>query len=117
MSFTYDDDETKKAAWRLLVRSAAEVGQSQLMNVPAVKAAFDAGWDAHKDALRRASDHIQSVGDRVSFWEAVNRYAISCGGDPDKHIFGNTTRQAAVVDVERAVASRVAVAIDDATGS
>lgn len=35
-------------------------------------------------------------------WDAINRYAISCGGDPSKHI-GSPRRMQAVADVERIV--------------
>jgi hypothetical protein len=40
---------------------------------------------------------------RVSLWEAINRYVVSCGGVPDKHVYGNTRRQRAVADVEKAL--------------
>jgi hypothetical protein len=34
-------------------------------------------------------------------WEAVNRYVRACGGDPGAHVYGNTSRQRAVADIER----------------
>jgi hypothetical protein len=37
-------------------------------------------------------------------WEAINRYAISVGGDPSRHSHGNTPRMQAVVDVDALVA-------------
>ena len=36
-------------------------------------------------------------------WDAINRYAISVGGDPSKHVHGNTSRMQAVVDVDALV--------------
>lgn len=41
--------------------------------------------------------------ERVKLWDAVNEYVIACGGDPGKHVYGNTPRAAAVVGVENAV--------------
>lgn len=40
---------------------------------------------------------------RVALWDAINRYVITCGGDPSKHVYGNTPRMNAVVEVERVV--------------
>lgn len=40
---------------------------------------------------------------RVALWDAINRYAQTCGGDPSKHVYGNTPRMDAVADVERVV--------------
>lgn len=40
---------------------------------------------------------------RVALWDAINRYVESCGGDPAKHVYGNTARMMAVVEVERIV--------------
>lgn len=37
-------------------------------------------------------------------WDAINRYAIAVGGDPSKHVHGNTPRMQAVVDVDALVA-------------
>jgi len=39
-----------------------------------------------------------------AMWDAINRYAISVGGDPSKHVYGNTPRQQAVADVSAIVA-------------
>lgn len=36
-------------------------------------------------------------------WDAINRYATSCGGDPSDHVYGNTSRQQAVASVNNAV--------------
>lgn len=40
---------------------------------------------------------------RVSLWDAINRYAAACGGDPSRRVQGNTARQTAVAEVERIV--------------
>ena|SRR5271166_1496380 len=40
---------------------------------------------------------------KVALWDAINRYVVSCGGDPSKHVYGNTSRMRAVVDVEAAI--------------
>jgi hypothetical protein len=36
----------------------------------------------------------------VALWDAINRYAVTCGGEPSKYVHGNTLRQRAVADVE-----------------
>lgn len=46
--------------------------------------------------------------ERVRLWDAINAYAIACGGDPAKHVYGNTPRQKAVAEVERAVRAATA---------
>jgi len=40
---------------------------------------------------------------RVPLWDAINNYAIACGGDPSNHVYGNTSRMKAVADVENTV--------------
>jgi hypothetical protein len=55
--------------------------------------------------LRRIIAPITSH--KATLWEAINAYVSACGGDPDKHIHGNTARQQAVVAVERAVGQLV----------
>ena len=40
----------------------------------------------------------------VDLWDVINRYAISVGGDPASHIYGNAGRMQAVADVETIVA-------------
>lgn len=44
--------------------------------------------------------------DRVALWDAIHRYVIACGGDPSKHVYGNTPRMQAVCDVENTVVDR-----------
>ena len=46
---------------------------------------------------------------RVALWNAINRYVISCRGDPAKYVYGNTTRAKAVVEVEKAIEELVGV--------
>lgn len=41
--------------------------------------------------------------ERAALWDAINAYAETCGGDPSKHVYGNTPRQKAVAEVERLV--------------
>ena len=41
--------------------------------------------------------------DRVKLWDAINAYVVACGGDPSRHVYGNTPRMDAVAEVERAV--------------
>ena len=50
----------------------------------------------------------------VELWDAINRYAISVGGDPASHVYGNAARMQAVADVGKIV-DRVAARqrIDD----
>lgn len=40
----------------------------------------------------------------VALWDAINRYAITVGGDPAHHVYGNTARMQAVADVGKIVA-------------
>ena len=40
----------------------------------------------------------------VALWDAINRYAISVGGDPPHHAHGNVARMQAVADVGEIVA-------------
>lgn len=40
---------------------------------------------------------------RARLWDEINRYVVTCGGDPSKHVYGNTSRMAAVAGVERVV--------------
>ena len=44
--------------------------------------------------------------DRVALWDAINEYVVACGGDPSKHVYGNTRRMDAVCRVENAVSDR-----------
>lgn len=36
-------------------------------------------------------------------WDAINCYVTACGGDPARHVHGNTARMNAVADVNNAV--------------
>lgn len=38
--------------------------------------------------------------DREKLWEAINAYVRTCGGDPSKHVVGNTARMVAVENIE-----------------
>jgi hypothetical protein len=51
--------------------------------------------EARADADRMA--------ERVRLWDAINAYVVSCGGDPDRQVYGNTRRQTAVAQVEQIV--------------
>ena len=56
--------------------------------------------------------------ERARLWDKVNRYVVACGGDPSKHVYGNTARQSAVAGVERAfrdVEARWASAVREVT--
>lgn len=48
----YDDLSTRDAAWDLIVKEAERRGQGYLATL-GHKAAFEAGWEAHKDAMKR----------------------------------------------------------------
>jgi hypothetical protein len=61
----------------------------------------------------------------VEVWEAINGYAITVGGDPSKHVYGNVARMQAVADVDKIVAqsreltievSRLRAALNDVRG-
>lgn len=40
---------------------------------------------------------------QVPLWDAINRYATTCGGDPSQHVYGNTPRMTAVADTNRVI--------------
>jgi hypothetical protein len=40
---------------------------------------------------------------QVPLWDAINRYVEACGGDPGKHVYGDTRRQTAVAEVDAVV--------------
>ena len=40
---------------------------------------------------------------KVDLWNAIDAYAVSVGGDPQKHVYGNVPRMNAVVSVESAI--------------
>lgn len=44
----------------------------------------------------------------VSLWDAINRYVETCGGKPNRHVYGNTNRQRAVVEIEEIVSNATA---------
>ncbi len=60
-----------------------------------------------------ASGHTCTSGGRLGcdlcmqlekeLWDAINDYAISVGGNPAKHVYGNTPRMRAVAEVSRIV--------------
>lgn len=54
-----------------------------------------------------ASDQV----DRVALWDAINAYAVACGGSPDKHVYGNTSRMRAVSSIERLVEQKSLVTL------
>lgn len=49
----------------------------------------------------------------AQLWEAINGYAIACGADPGRHVYGNQARMDAVVLVERAVVSMARAAVNE----
>lgn len=53
--------------------------------------------------------HIRDISrvDRIALWDAIDAYVRACGGDPSKHVYGNTPRQEAVARVERVVADEI----------
>lgn len=46
---------------------------------------------------------MSATSNEVALWDAINRYAVSVGGDPSRHVYGNATRMQAVVDVGVAI--------------
>ncbi len=51
----YDDRATREAAWQLLCQAAEQRGQTHMVAAPETRAAFVAGWEAHKDAVARVN--------------------------------------------------------------
>lgn len=39
---------------------------------------------------------------KTKLWNLIHSYVKVCGGDPSKHVYGNTLRQKLVVEIERA---------------
>ena len=39
---------------------------------------------------------------RTALWDAINGYVVTCGGEPGQHVYGNSSRQRMVAQVERA---------------
>lgn len=50
---------------------------------------------------------------RVDLWNYINEYAVTVGGRPDRHVYGNVSRQMAVCRVE-GVLSPLVVAMNEA---
>lgn len=48
---------------------------------------------------------------QIDLWNEVNKYAATCGGEPDKHVYGNLPRMQAVVAVEEVVRKAIAAAV------
>lgn len=36
-------------------------------------------------------------------WDAINEYTVSCRGNPEKYVYGNTSRMNAVVKIENII--------------
>lgn len=53
----FNDEATKKAAWAVIEREAIKRGQVHLTD-HAHRAAFFAGWEAHRDALKKAEKYL-----------------------------------------------------------
>lgn len=50
-------------------------------------------------------ERLGSVDHRAQLWDAINDYAIACGGTPGTLIYGNVKRQQAVAEIEALVYS------------
>jgi len=44
-----------------------------------------------------------SIEHRALLWDAINQYVEACGGEPHRHVYGNTRRQRCVVAIEKLV--------------
>jgi hypothetical protein len=42
--------------------------------------------------------------DQNRLWHWINAYAMTCGGDPSEHVYGNTPRQTAVAEIGKTIA-------------
>lgn len=77
----------------------------------AVREAYESAQDAYERGLadgraERAAptcDSFEWMQFQNLLWDAINRYATSCGGDPSDRVYGNTSRQQAVASVNDAV--------------
>ena len=54
--------------------------------------------------------------ERARLWDAINDYAVACGGTPGAYVYGNARRQQAVADVEEALRGGIFVARADERG-
>lgn len=69
------------------------------------------GWNCQEEDAPKGSRSGLTAGsmaspDKVALWEAINRYAETCGGDPGKHCYGNYERMQAVAEIERLVSGQ-----------
>lgn len=86
--------------------------------------AFVEGWVAA--ALRATTENGNATAgekqrslvgspQHVELWDAINRYVVTCGGDPSRHVYGNTPRMTAVSNIETAL--RALVGSTDGNGN
>lgn len=43
--------------------------------------------------------------EQVALWDAINKYVVTCRGNPSLYVYGNTARMTAVSEVEAAIAA------------
>lgn len=67
----------------------------------ATRAEAVAAWNRRAlAALEREGAGGLTHDQRVALWDAINEYVETCGGNPSRHVYGNTPRQRAVAKVE-----------------
>lgn len=68
------------------------------------------------DSPERRALSTMTYTQKNQLWDAIQRFAVSCGGDPSGRVHGNTARQQAVADIEAVIrageASEVAAALE-----
>ena len=45
---------------------------------------------------------------QVKLWKMINDYAKTCGGNPNKAVYGNVEREKLVVEIERFIFTEIA---------
>jgi hypothetical protein len=88
-NFMRYDHEINSSAWLCIL---TEINSGRLDAQPAeVNAPVDDGL-----IYSRIFDE-----DRLALWDAINEYTVACRGQPDRFVYGNTTRMNAVSKVEQ----------------
>lgn len=101
------NEDVSSIEWGLLV----PYGEAQMCDKKDAEEGSDFDYlcdyrlTAVKDRRPLEEAHRDEMRERVALWEAINRYVVACHGDPSKHVYGNTARMNAVVEIERIVKS------------
>jgi hypothetical protein len=65
------------------------------------------------DQIAEAFRCLRATPVHVALWDAINAYAVACGADPGRKVYGCTSRMDAVVRVEQAVKAMAAAVVNE----